>query len=167
MKKTLFPIIILICLLLTACGKSPADAAPTPDPYAGAFEKAESAAAEAAEAARPAGGVDVDLTQLSSTMVYSEVYAMVYEPEAYLGKTVKMRGLFASTEVDAQTFYACIIQDATACCAQGLEFEPRNPERLPEPGQEITVQGTFDSYQEDAGAGNVYVYLVLREATIL
>ena len=42
--------------------------------------------------------VDVDLTVLSSTMVYSEVYNMVLEAEGYVGKTVKMNGLFAYGE---------------------------------------------------------------------
>ncbi len=113
------------------------------------------------------GVVDVDLTQLSSTMVYSEVYAMVYEPEKYIGKTVKMHGLFATQEYDDERFYACIVQDATACCAQGLEFELAEelvyPDDYPEPGTEITVVGTFDSYKEEVN-GNYYLYLVLRNA---
>ena len=37
------------------------------------------------------------------------------------------------------------------------------PEDYPEPGEEITVVGTFDSYQEEID-GNYYVYLVLRNA---
>ena len=48
--------------------------------------RADSESGTAADAeAEPSGsgkvdGIDVDLTQLSSTMVYSEVYAMVSEP---------------------------------------------------------------------------------------
>lgn len=166
MKKTAIWIAAAACLLLAACGKSETLPAPvSPDPYAGTEPAAETA--EPAETAAPTDGVDVDLTALSSTMVYSEVYAMVYEPEEYLGKTVRMRGLFASAENEGQTYYACVIQDATACCAQGLEFEPENTEKLPEPGAEITVQGTFDWYREEAENGNFYLYLVLRDATIL
>ena len=166
MKKTVLLIAAAACLLLTACRKSETLPAPaTPEPYT--ETEAPAGPAETVETAAPTGGVDVDLTQLSSTMVYSEVYAMVYEPESYLGKTVRMRGLFASQEVEGQTYYACIIQDATACCAQGLEFEPENAEKLPEPGAEITVQGTFDCYQEESGDGNFYLYLILRDATIL
>lgn len=163
MKKFVLPILVLACLLLTACGKraaAPAGSAASPAPEAETSAGTEAAAPET-------DGVDVDLTQLSSTMVYSEVYAMVCAPEDYLGKTVRMRGLFASQEVEGQRLYACIIQDATACCAQGLEFEPENAEKLPEPGAEITVQGTFDCYQEETGDGNFYLYLVLRDATIL
>ncbi len=116
---------------------------------------------------RDPGAVDVDLTQLSSTMVYSEVYAMMVEPEQYVGKTVKMRGLFATQEYNGERLYACVVQDATACCAQGLEFETAEkltyPDDYPEPGSEITVVGTFDSYQEEVD-GNYYIYLVLKNA---
>ena len=60
--------------------------------------------------------IDVDLTVLSSTMVYSEVYNMMVSPEAYIGKTVKMEGLCAyyNDEQTGNDYYTCIIQDATA-----------------------------------------------------
>lgn len=35
-----------------------------------------------------ADNFDVDLTKLSSTMVYSKVYNMMFTPENYIGKTV-------------------------------------------------------------------------------
>lgn len=134
----------------------PSEAAPVPKPP-------EAAPAES----RDPGAVDVDLTQLSSTMVYSEVYAMMVEPEQYVGKTVKMRGLFATQEYNGERLYACIVQDATACCAQGLEFETAEklayPDDYPKPGSEITVVGTFDSYKEEVD-GNYYIYLVLKNA---
>ena len=104
----------------------------------------------------PAGtdGLDVDLTVLSSTMVYSEVYDMMYYPENYIGKTVKMKGSYAGyhDEITGKYYHACIIQDATACCAQGIEFEPANdykyPDDYPVEGQEVCVTGVFDTYKE-------------------
>ena len=65
--------------------------------------------------------LDVDLTRLSSTMVYSEVYNMMYTPNDYIGKTVKMKGQFAYYE-DPETkaqYFACIIADATALLLTG------------------------------------------------
>ncbi len=98
------------------------------------------------------GDVDVDLTKLSSTMVYSEVYNMVNTPENYMGKRVRMNGSFAYAEGDGKYYYACLISDATACCAQGIEFilkdERKFPEEYPEKGAEITVVGIFDTYNE-------------------
>ena len=98
--------------------------------------------------------VDVDLTVLSATMVYSEVYGMVYEPDRYIGKTVKMKGLFDMyhDETTDKYYFACVIMDATACCAQGIEFELKGehkyPDDFPKVGDEITVIGTFDTYME-------------------
>ena len=69
-------------------------------------------------------GVDIDLTALSSTMIYSEVYNMMYIPEEYVGKTIRMGGAFSAFHDDTtgKDYFACIIQDAAACCAQGIEF---------------------------------------------
>lgn len=96
---------------------------------------------------------DVDLTQLGSTMVYSEVFNMMYAPEDYVGKTVKMEGSFAVYEGEGRNYYACLIADATACCAQGIEFvwagDHVYPDDYPELGTTITVTGTFDTYMED------------------
>ena len=91
----------------------------------------------------------VDLTALSSTMVYSEVYNMLSNPGEYMGKTVKMQGTMSVFE-DSNTgnvYYACIIADATACCSQGLEFLLAEGD-YPEAGAEITVTGTFGTYFE-------------------
>ena len=98
------------------------------------------------------GDVDVDLTVLSSTMVYSEVYNMMSYPENYLGKSVRMRGTFTYEEANDRYYLACIITDATACCSQGLEFvlkdERKFPDDYPAKGTEITVVGIFDTYTE-------------------
>ena len=97
---------------------------------------------------------DVDLTKMSGTIVYSEVFNMLSAPEQYKGKTVKMNGTFNVyyTEATNTYFFACIVQDATACCAQGLEFvlkgEHIYPDDYPELGEEITVTGVFDTYME-------------------
>lgn len=129
-------------------------------------KKAESAPATS-KPAPSADGIDVDLTKLSSTMVYSEVYNMMCTPDGYIGKTVKMKGQFAYYE-DPETkkqYFACIIADATACCSQGLEFsltgEHKYPEDYPELGSEITVTGTFETYEE-----NDLMYFKLTNASM-
>ncbi len=98
------------------------------------------------------GDFDVDLTQLSSTMVYSEVYNMVTEPDKYKGKTIKMQGPFAVYRTDDKDYFACIIADATACCSQGLEFrldgDFKYPDDYPAEGTVVTVTGTFNTYNE-------------------
>ncbi|MCR5416859.1 MAG: hypothetical protein K6E79_08690 [Pseudobutyrivibrio sp.] len=108
-------------------------------------------------------GVDLDLTSLSATLVYSEVFNMMMAPDDYIGTTVKMEGI-CNMYQDPDTgkkYYACIVQDATQCCSQGLEFvldeEKYSEEDYPETGEEITITGTFQTYEEN---GNNYLTMV-------
>ena len=108
-------------------------------------------------------GIDIDLTAISSTMVYSEVYNMMMTPEDYIGKPVKMSGAYATYHDDAtgNDYYACIIQDATACCTQGMEFVLADGNYPTEVGTEVTVSGVFDIYTEGEAQ-----YCTLRDAKL-
>ena len=98
--------------------------------------------------------IDVDLTSMSSTVVYTQVYRMISYPEDFVGKVVKMRGNFSAYYGGATKLYypAVIIPDATACCSQGIEFvlngSPAYPDGYPTLGNEITVVGKFETYYE-------------------
>ena len=109
--------------------------------------------------------VDYDLTQMSSDMVYATVYQMMVTPEEYEGKTFRIDGNFYATYYEAtkKYYFYCIIQDATACCAQGMEFiwddgSHIYPDGYPEDNAEIVVEGTFETYRED-GDENLYCRL--------
>ena len=112
MKRTKFAAILAAAVLLTGCGST--------GNAEGGSEKASPAASD---------GYDVDLTQLSSSMVYGQVYDMVNNSDTYVGKS------------------------ATACCSQGIEFilkgDPVYPDDYPAVGTDITVTGTFAWYKED------------------
>ncbi len=131
MKKLFCLLLIAMALCsLAACGRekdkgaAAADSADNQAPESSvsqkqpAEKKSESKPA-ASEPTQSTDGVDVDLTRLSSTMVYSEVYNMMYAPDDYIGKTIKMTGQFV--------YY----------------------EDYPELGAEITVIGEFQSYEEN------------------
>lgn len=120
---------------------------------------------KATETTTEAKSVDLDLTELSSTLIYSEVYNMLITPDDYKGKIIKMKGQFNqyTDEQTGKTYNAVIIPDATACCQQGLEFElsdKTNPNF--EQGAEITVVGTFDTYSEGE-----FLYCHLKNAKII
>ncbi|WP_296135413.1 hypothetical protein [uncultured Eubacterium sp.] len=120
---------------------------------------------KATETTTEAKSVDLDLTELSSTLIYSEVYNMLITPDDYKGKIIKMKGQFNqyTDEQTGKTYNAVIIPDATACCQQGLEFElsdKTNPNF--EQGAEITVVGTFDTYSEGE-----LLYCHLKNAKII
>ena len=177
--KRIFCLLLAACMTLSlcACGKgsekdagndtpssdvevsAPTESIPAPNEQETPDEQ--QTPEEPEQTQTSADGVDVDLTVLSSTMVYSEVYNMLYnDPAHYLGKTVKARGEFSIYQLVTDgvlqpdpVSYACIISDATACCAEGMEFvlegDYTYPDDYPELGAEITVIGEFQSYEEN------------------
>ena len=106
--------------------------------------------------------VDLDLTKMSATMIYSTIFDMLIMPEDYVEKIIKVKGWF-ETYTDPQTgemYYAVVVPDATACCQQGLEFVWKGnhtyPDDFPKPGQNITVTGIYKMIEND---GVTYTYL--------
>ena len=113
-------------------------------------------------------GVDLDLTQMSGTMLFSQVNYMMYKPEKFIGQTVKVPGSFSAvySEEEQRYYFGCLVRDRSACCVLGVEFElPEDyvyPDDYPAEGEEITVFGTFDTYQQGQ-----YTYAVLRDAKMV
>lgn len=136
-----------------------------PEVSASVEETPESESAE--EVTAEISDVDLDLTQLSKTMVYAEVYNIMVNPEDYVGKTVRMNGDYYiyTDDTTGQQYFYCVIRDATACCAQGIEFvltdDYKFPEDYPEEGAFVTVSGRFDTYMEDD-----LLYCTLRDAVL-
>jgi len=119
MKKLFcFLLAALLLCTLAACGRE--DTAQKP----------------VAEDAEGTAAVDIDLTALSSIMVYSEANSMISFPDNYIGKTVKMQGQFtiyqATDEsgafIPGKMFFACMIADATAAAHRGWSLpSPESP----------------------------------------
>ena len=93
--------------------------------------------------------VDLDLSVMSGTVVYAEVYNMVYSPDRYLGKTIRVKGKYASNyyELTDKVYSYVVVSDATACCAQGLEVNLNGKWNFAD-GEEVIVTGVFSSYSE-------------------
>lgn len=110
-----------------------------------------------------ADGVDVDLTQMNATMVFAEVSNLMFDPDPYVGKVIRMRGMaVSSTDPDSgATYHAVIIRDATACCASGLDYVLTEGQAYPPDEAEVTVTGEFELYEEDD-----LLYCRLRDATL-
>ncbi len=111
------------------------------------------------------GTVDYDLTQMSTDMVYATVYQMMMDPDTYEGKSFRIEGTFYSVYDDhtKKYYHYCIIQDATACCAQGMEFVWGDgshiyPDEYPAEDADVIVEGTFETYREE-GDSNLYCRL--------
>ena len=117
--------------------------------------------------------VDIDLTVMNSDMVYSTVYQMMVDSESYVGKKIKMDGNYYTAE-DPDTgirYYFVIIQDATACCSQGLEFVWDDgshvfPDEYPEDNAEVEVEGTFELYKDNPDDQMQYVRIADAKLTV-
>lgn len=99
--------------------------------------------------------VSVDLTKMGADMVYATVYDMMCYPDTYQGKVVRMDGTFYHTHEDAHDadYFFVVIKDATACCAQGLEFvwgdgSHAYPDDYPADDSQVVVTGVFEKYSE-------------------
>lgn len=161
MKKSLFRLTAALAaaLVLAGCGGK----APAPSSSISSAPSSSTALPQDSGPApeSQAGAVDVDLTTLSSTMVFAEVSNLVYDPVPYLGKRVRMEGIFSvdhaytlEGEVDySQNYFYCIIEDALACCAQGLEFslagDLQYPDDYPAEGDTVRVVGTVEFFEEN------------------
>ena len=93
---------------------------------------------------------------------------MIVDPDAYMGKVVRMEGVYTvyNSEETGNHYTSCIIQDATACCAQGMEFVLTDnysyPDDYPEEGDIVEVVGVFDTYREGE-----YLYCHLKDAKLV
>lgn len=116
--------------------------------------------------------VDYDLTEMNSDMVYATVYQLMMDPDKYIGKTFKIDGLYYSgqDENTGTVYHYCVIQDALACCAQGLEFVVEDKAasdtvEYPEEETEIEIKGTFETYKE-SGDDTLYCRIANAEMKI-
>lgn len=155
----------------------PADAAPDGTPFAESEAPAKEPLTEEEETKKPTAdlqpdsqgastvSVDVDLTTLSSPMVYAEVFNMMMSPDEYIGKTIRMTGIFVvyQNPETNQVYCGVIVEDAAACCAQGFELvmpeERSYPQDYPAPESEITVLGTLQADHTLEGYGRTLLRL--------
>ena len=166
---------LISAMLLTGCGNT--NTQKIDDLIAAQEQFADESSVQTTTAAPPkptvavpdtlGGEYDVDLTALDSNMVYAQVYDMVFGETDYNGKKVRAKGIFDYYQ-DPSTkkeYFAVIISDATACCAQGIEFvlagDHTYPDDYPEIGSEIVVHGIFNTYEDETGA-----YVQLKDAVL-
>ena len=174
MKKVLFIMLCVVALILTGCGQKE-----SPDTTASALttvvpivqtesptaapvfsEETEAPAAESSTA-------EIDLTSMSSTMVYSYVFNMISTPDDFIGQRFRIRGIYDEQYWDQTklTYHYIVIADATACCAQGLEFVLTDPNAAyPQVGEEFEISGIFGTYVEN---GTLYIQITADQITCL
>lgn len=124
---------------------------------------------DTAEASAVAQKIDLDLSGMNTTMVYSQLADMMENPDSYIGKTIKMAGQFTLTEntETKQKYYNVTVIDATNCCQQGLEFiweDHTYPDDYPTVNSNIEVTGVFETYDEN---GITYCHLISNDVKVV
>ena len=102
--------------------------------------------------------VDLDLTQMSKSMVFATIWQSLMIPQEYEGKSIRLTGTYRTLTDDTsgKKYHFVIIEDEAACCEQGIEFVLKENETVyPGEGEEITLEGVFEVYSEE-GKENLY-----------
>ena len=149
---------MLSCLFLVGCGsagKADNEKTVAESKIANESNTNEDSTEAESESVKKDGEVDYDLTVMGADMVYATVYQMMIDPKSYIGKSFKIRGnYYSSYSKDKDVYYHfCMIKDAAACCAQGLELlwadeKMNRHENCPEEDTLVTVEGVFETYEE-------------------
>ena len=152
LDPTIFFMISL--LLFTSCTKKPQTEVVSP--------KIES------EVPAAATKVDYDLSGMNFTMISSFFFQMLVDSETYENKTFKIKGNFQTFENEedptALPYFSVIMNDATMCCQEGIDFVWEGnhnwPEDYPEQDQEITIVGKYIVTETD---GFTYNYILASD----
>ena len=149
---------MLSCLFLVGCGsagKADNEKTVAESKIANESNTNEDSTEAESESVKKDGEVDYDLTVMGADMVSATVYQMMIDPKSYIGKSFKIRGnYYSSYSKDKDVYYHfCMIKDAAACCAQGLELlwadeKMNRHENCPEEDTLVTVEGVFETYEE-------------------
>ena len=110
--------------------------------------------------------VDIDLSGVSPTIAYAQVCDIYAEPWDYVDKVISIRGT-PDFYIDAkgEERGLVMVQDATACCGQGVEYVCGSSYGVVYPedeGEEVIVTGRLEQYQEEDGR----TYIHLADASI-
>lgn len=120
---------------------------------------------------RTTPGVDYDLSKMNKNMVLATVSNLFAEPDVYEGVIVRAQGKFYGNTDPAtgRVYTFVVVQDALACCTQGLEFtwddgSHAYPDEYPVTDTEVVVTGEFSTYYEPVGSN--FRYCILKNATM-
>ncbi len=97
-----------------------------------------------------ASGSDVnfDFTQMSSTLVYAQVYDFITNANDYVDKSFRVQGQFQSATLDdGSEICFIVVNDATGCCPQGIEVRLSEGAEKPENGSIVLVDTVAGSYE--------------------
>jgi uncharacterized membrane protein YcgQ (UPF0703/DUF1980 family) len=112
-----------------------------------------------------------DTVEIKEKMFIAQVNDVYLNPEDYLGKTIKLEGLYKEEEGDDKT-YCFVIRYGPGCCGYdgnaGFEvaWEKEKAAPYPDVNSWVEAAGVLKSYKEGDGYIN-YLYLDLASLNVL
>ena len=113
--------------------------------------------------------VDVDLSELSTTLIQAEFQRIISNPNDYIGKTIKATGAYRTIHYDGTdtASHFIIIVSGDECCEMGLEFilsdEYTYPDDFPVQNTNIEVIGVLEIQEK---FGSVFMYIAAESFTV-
>ena len=114
---------------------------------------------EAAAAKLANYDVDIDLEGLNKNMITAQMTAISQDPSSYLGKTIRVTGVYDQTYYEQlDKYYNWVLgYDETGCCAAwGMEFYGDEVPESIAPYTSISMVGTISTYDEE---GIAYTFI--------
>lgn len=107
-----------------------------------------------------------DLSRMSATVAYAQLYNIFLEQEKYVGQTMRLRGQYVPMRDDtgAAKYHFIMVYDNAACCQLGLEFLWNDPKAYPNEYSLIELTGVFDICNDN---GEKFCLLRVKDITVL
>lgn len=111
----------------------------------------------------------MDLSDMSYTMAYAQVYSMVMAPKRHQGETLKIKGSYYGFQTqEGQDVHLILIIDEAGCCEVGMEFQITGnlawPQDYPPNNSIILLTGLMDIIHH---GDNPYPLLVANEIQVV
>ena len=114
---------------------------------------------------REAPASEKGVIEIKEKMFISQVNDVYLNPEDYLGKTIKLEGLF-KMEQGYDKSYCFVLRYGPGCCGNdgniGFEVAWDNEKKMPYPGEDSWVEATGElkTYEEDGYSEFLYLDLI-------
>ncbi|WP_195268092.1 hypothetical protein [Eubacterium sp. 1001713B170207_170306_E7] len=157
MKRSILTLLLMAFVLLLA-GCSAQDGGD-----GGTVPSAAQASGDSAKGAEEIA-VDVDITEKMFVAQINDIYL---NPQNYLGKTIRLEGMFKSTaNLSTGSSYRFVYRNGPGCCGTDTMpgFEVTGDGNYPEDNAWVRATGVLEEYEED---GQPYFQLRLKELEVL
>lgn len=108
-----------------------------------------------------------DIIEIKEKMFIAQTNDIYFNPEDYLGKTIKYEGIFSVYEVpETGAVYYSVFRYGPGCCGVDANagFEVIWDKEYPKPDDWVEAVGVLEEYDED---GYTYLRLALSSLTVL